>query len=111
VSHCIFVREYVGPKARSPVLLAYDIPHRADAEALVQSIARAYSANGFDPGSHIHWFYQGDRLHEIYIWPQGGIVAVAAPSAHHVEERYPGGRDDVPAPSPRQQRHRLRRFG
>ena len=112
MSHCIFVREYVGPKARRPFLLAYDIPDRDDAEALVQSIARSYSANGIDPGSRIRWFYQGDRLHEIYIWPQGGIVAVAAgSSAHQVEERYPGRREHVPAPSPRQQRHRLRRFG
>jgi hypothetical protein len=111
VSHCIFVREYVGPKARPPVLLAYDIPDRDDAEALVQSIARSYSANGFDPSSRIHWFYQGERPHEIYIWPQGGTVVVAASSAHQVEERYPGRRRHVPAPSPRQQRHKLRRFG
>jgi hypothetical protein len=111
VSHCIFVREYVGPKARPPILLAYDIPDRDDAEALVESIARSYSANGIDPGSHIRWFYEGNRRHEIYTWPQGGSVAVAASSAHQVEERYSGHREHVPAPSPRQQRHRRRRFG
>jgi hypothetical protein len=70
VSHCIFVREYVGSKARPPVLLAYDIPVRDEAEAIVQSIAQSYSANGVDPGSRVHWFYQGDKRHEIYIWPQ-----------------------------------------
>jgi hypothetical protein len=113
VSHCIFVREYIGPKARPPVLLAYDIPDRDGAEALVQSIARSYSANGIDPGRHIHWFYQGDRLHEIYIWPQGGTVAVAAgSSAHQIEEHYTGRREHVSAPTPEQRRHGLHRhFG
>jgi hypothetical protein len=70
VSHCIFVREYAGSKARPPVLLAYDIPGREEAEAIVQSIVQSYSASGFDPSSHVHWFYQGDKRHEIYTWPQ-----------------------------------------
>ena len=51
-------------------MLAYDIPDLGEAEAIVQSIAQSYSANGFDPGSHVHWFYQGDKRHEIYTWPQ-----------------------------------------
>jgi hypothetical protein len=102
VSHCIFVREYVGPKARPPVLLAYDIPDRDDAEALVQSIAQSYSYNGLDPNSRVHWFYQGDKLHEIYIWPQGGVIAVATGLfAHQVEDRYAGRRMHVPAPAHR----------
>jgi hypothetical protein len=70
VSHCIFVREYRGPIARPPVMLAYDIPDRDDAEALVESIARSYSANGIDLLNRIHWFYFGDRRHEIYTWPR-----------------------------------------
>lgn len=110
---CIFVSEYVGTNARPPVLLAYDIPDRDDAEALAQSIARSYSANGIDPSRGIHRFYQGDKLHEIYIWPQRGFVAVAAgSSSHEVEERYSGRREHVSAPAPWQGRHRLnRRFG
>lgn len=70
MSHCIFVREYVGSKARPPVMLAYDIPERDEAEAIAQSIVQSYSASGFDPSSHVHWFYQGDKRHEIYTWPQ-----------------------------------------
>jgi hypothetical protein len=70
VSHCIFVREYVGSKARPPVMLAYDIPERDEAEAIVQSIVQSYPASGFDPSSHVHWFYQGGKRHEIYTWPQ-----------------------------------------
>lgn len=113
MSHCIFVREYVGPKARPPVLLAHDIPDRTDAEALVQSIARSYSVNGIDPGRNIYWFYQGGRRHEIYTWPQGGSVAVAAgSSAHQIEERHAGRREHVSAPTAGQRRHGLRRhFG
>lgn len=71
MSHCIFVRECIGPKSRPPVMLAYDIPDRADAEAIIQSIAQSYSANGIDLSSGVHWFYHGDSRHEIYAWPQG----------------------------------------
>lgn len=51
-------------------MLAYDIPERDEAEAIAQSIVQSYSASGFDPSSHVHWFYQGDKRHEIYTWPQ-----------------------------------------
>lgn len=69
MSHCIFVREYIGTRASHPVLLAYDIYNRDEAQAIVQSIAQSYSANGIDPTSHVHWFYHGDKRHEIYTWP------------------------------------------
>jgi hypothetical protein len=69
VSHCIFVREYVGSKARPPIMLAYDIAGRDEAEAIVRSIAQSYSDNGIDPSSCVRWFYQGDQRREIYTWP------------------------------------------
>lgn len=102
VSHCIFVREYVGSQARHPVMLAYDIPDRAEAEALVQSVAQSYLANGIDPNSQMRWFYYSDRRHEIYTWPRRGLPAVKLGLyANHIEERYASGRDDIPAPVPR----------
>jgi hypothetical protein len=91
-------------------MLAYDIPDRDDAEALVRSIARSYSANGIDPGSHVHWFYHDDKRHEIYTWPQSGSGAKTAGSPNRqVGEHYAGRHEHVSGPSPWQQRRGLRR--
>ena len=113
MSHCIFVREYIGSKARPPVMIAYDISDRDDAESIVQRIARSYPVNGIDHGNHIHWFYHRDRRHEIYMWPADELSEVEHSSnTHHVEECHPRRRKHVPAPVPRQGRQRLsRHFG
>jgi hypothetical protein len=70
MSHCIFVRECIGSKKRPPVMLAYDIPDRDDAEEIIRNIAQSYPTNGIDPNGCMHWFYSGDTRHEIYSWPE-----------------------------------------
>lgn len=69
MSYAIFVRDLGGVDAPAPQLLAYDIQDRGAAQTLVSVIATSYRDHGFNPATRVHWFRDGESLHEIYAWP------------------------------------------
>ncbi|GJD35440.1 hypothetical protein [Methylobacterium aerolatum] len=67
--YAIYLRNVDQADASQPHLLAYDIDGLQQARSLVSSIARSYRDHGQHSGTGVHWFRQGDSLHEIYPWP------------------------------------------
>jgi hypothetical protein len=68
-SYSIFVRDLASADRQPPQLLAYDIPDRGEAQALVSVIATSYRDHGFNPATRVHWFRHAGSVHEIYAWP------------------------------------------
>ncbi|MCJ2143292.1 hypothetical protein [Methylobacterium sp. E-066] len=68
-SYSILLRDRAQAGVGHPRLLAYEIPDRLAAQALVSGIAASYREHGFNPATRMHWFQDGDSIHEIYAWP------------------------------------------
>ncbi|MDP4006006.1 hypothetical protein [Methylobacterium sp. NEAU K] len=68
-SYSIFIRDLARPDGYPPLLLAYDIHDRSEAQSIVSMIAASYQDHGFNPATRVHWFRQGGGVHEIYAWP------------------------------------------
>ncbi|SFI39494.1 hypothetical protein [Methylobacterium brachiatum] len=69
-TYSIFLRDLTQAGGDPPRLLAYEIPDRRAAQALVSVIAASYQDHGFNPATRVHWFRHKDSVHEIYAWPQ-----------------------------------------
>jgi hypothetical protein len=69
-SYSILLRNRARADAGHPRLLAYEIPDRRAAQALVSVIAASYQDHGFNPATRVHWFRHAGGVHEIYAWPQ-----------------------------------------
>ncbi|MCJ2127120.1 hypothetical protein [Methylobacterium sp. J-077] len=68
-TYSIFLRDRAQADGGHPLLLAYEISDQRAAQTLVSGIAASYREHGFNPATRVHWFQDGDSVHEIYAWP------------------------------------------